>query len=59
MLYKKTIPLDVDHFVLQSQDTGDWKEKTTTQEQILNLLSEKIKSVDFECKRRCSSIYSG
>ena len=40
--------MDVDHFILRAQDTGDWKEKTITQEQILHLLTEKIKSVDFE-----------
>lgn len=45
---KKGVALDVDHFILRAQDTGDWKEKTITQEQILNLLSEKIKSVNFE-----------
>ena len=45
---KKGVALDVDHFILRAQDTGDWKEKTIKQEQILNLLSEKIKSVDFE-----------
>ncbi len=45
---KKGVALDLDHFILRAQDTGDWKEKTITQEQILNLLTEKIKSVDFE-----------
>ena len=45
---KKGIPLDLDHFLLRAQDTGDWKEETITQERILNLLSDKIKSVDFD-----------
>lgn len=44
---KKGVPLDLDHFVLRAQDTGDWKEDNITQEQILNLLSKKIASVDF------------
>lgn len=45
---KKGIPLDVNHFLLRAQDTGDWKKETITQEQILNLLSDKIKFVDFD-----------
>lgn len=45
---KKGIYLDLDHFFLRAQDTGDWKKETITQEHILNLLSDKIKSVDFE-----------
>ena len=38
----------MDNLVLRAQDTGDLNEKTITQEQILNLLSKKIKSVGLE-----------
>lgn len=45
---KKGISLDLNHCLLRAQDTGDSKKETITHEQILNLLSDKIKSVDFE-----------
>lgn len=44
---KKGIPLDVSHFLLRAKDTGDWKEESITQEQIIGLLKEKINTVSF------------
>jgi predicted nucleotidyltransferase component of viral defense system len=45
---KKSIPLDLHHFLLRAQDTGDWKEDNITKDQVLELLQHKINSVDFE-----------
>ena len=44
---KKGIPLDLDHFLLRAQDTGDWKGETINGAQVIQLLEEKIKSVNF------------
>lgn len=44
---KKGIPLDLDHFLLRAQDTGDWKNENITAEQFLELLTQKISNVDF------------
>lgn len=44
---KMGIPLDLDHFLLRAQDTGDWKNKNITAEQFLELLTQKIRNVDF------------
>lgn len=45
---KKGIPLDVSHFLLRAQDTGDWKEENITAEQIIELLKQKINTVSFD-----------
>ncbi|XHR96177.1 nucleotidyl transferase AbiEii/AbiGii toxin family protein [Mucilaginibacter sp. UC70_90] len=44
---KKGIPLDLEHFLLRAQDTGDWKDEKITAEQFLKLLTQKISNVDF------------
>lgn len=44
---KKGIPLDVNHFLTRAKDTTDWQEDSISPEQILELLSDKIKSVSF------------
>lgn len=44
---KKGIPLDLDHFLLRAQDTGDWKDETINGAQVIQLLEEKIKLVNF------------
>lgn len=44
---KKGTALDLDHFLLRAQDTGDWQEKTISKAQVIQLLEEKIRSVDF------------
>ena len=44
---KKGTPLDLDHFLLRAQDTGDWKGETINGAQVIQLLEEKIKSVNF------------
>jgi len=44
---KKGIPLDVNHFLTRAKDTNDWQENSISNEQIIELLSTKIKSVSF------------
>lgn len=44
---KKGTPLDLDHFLLRAQDSGDWQGETITEAQVIQLLEEKIKSVNF------------
>ncbi|MCW3090493.1 MAG: nucleotidyl transferase AbiEii/AbiGii toxin family protein [Ferruginibacter sp.] len=49
---QKGIPLNLDHLVIRSQDSGDWKEKSMTQEQFMSLLQTKIRSVSFSSIRK-------
>jgi len=44
---KKGIPLDVNHFLARVKDTNDWHEDSISNDQILELLEIKIKSVSF------------
>ena len=44
---KKGTPLDLDHFLLRAQDNGDWQCETIKEAQVIQLLEEKIKSVNF------------
>lgn len=44
---KKGTPLDLDHFLLRAQDNGDWQFETINEAQVIQLLEEKIKSVNF------------
>ena len=44
---KKGIPLDVNHFLTRAKDTNDWQEDRISNEQIIELLDTKIKSVSF------------
>lgn len=45
---RKGVPSDISHFLRRVKDTGDWKEKKITQDQIIDLLKEKIESVSFD-----------
>ncbi len=45
---RKGVPLNTQHFLNRAIETKDWKEETITSEQILQLLTEKIKDVSFE-----------
>ena len=45
---KKGIPFDIDRFILRIHDIDDWKDDTITQEQVVTLLSEKIRFVDYD-----------
>lgn len=45
---QKRIPLNIEHFLRRAIETGDWTEKTITEEQILNLLKEKISTTKIE-----------
>lgn len=44
---KKGIPLDVSHFLARAKDTSHWQEDNISNEQIVELLATKIKSVSF------------
>lgn len=44
---KKGIPLDVNHFLTRAKDTNDWQDDRISNEQIIELLDTKIKSVSF------------
>ena len=44
---KKGISLDVNHFLARAKDTKDWKDDSISNEQIIELLDTKIKSVSF------------
>lgn len=44
---KKGIPLDVNHFLTRAKDTNDWQDNSISDEQIIELLETKIKSVSF------------
>jgi len=48
---KKGIPLDVTHFLTRAVDTEDWQEKSISKKQIIELLYNKIDSVDFSSIR--------
>jgi len=45
---KKGIPLDLNHFVLRAQDSGDWEEDTITEKGFHDLLKQKIKTVNMD-----------
>ena len=45
---KKSISLDITHFLARAKDTNDWQEDTITQDQIIKLLHSKIDNVDFK-----------
>ena len=45
---KKGVPLHLQHFLLRAQDSGDWTPKTTSQDQVIQLLKEKIDAVSFD-----------
>lgn len=45
---KKGVKLDIDHFLLRAKASGDWIEDAITNDQIKELLHEKINSVSFD-----------
>ncbi|PSL33362.1 putative nucleotidyltransferase component of viral defense system [Chitinophaga ginsengisoli] len=45
---KKGVPLDLHHFLLRAQDTGNWTEDTISQTQVIKLLNDKIDAVSFD-----------
>jgi len=44
---KQGIPLDVTHFLTRAKDTNNWQDGSISNEQIIELLDTKIKSVSF------------
>jgi hypothetical protein len=45
---RKGVPLDLNHFLLRTKDTGDWTEDAITRDQLIQLVKTKINSVSFE-----------
>lgn len=45
---RKGVKLDLGHFLLRAKDSGNWTEGTITKEQFLQLLGDRINSVDFD-----------
>lgn len=45
---KKGVPLNLHHFLLRAQDTGDWTDAAITQDQLIELLKAKIRTVSFD-----------
>ena len=45
---EKGVPLHLHHFLLRAQDSGDWKQKTIDEDQLLRLLNDKIDAVSFD-----------
>ena len=45
---KKGTPLNLKHFALRANDSGDWPNDNITQKEILELLNTKIDNVDFK-----------
>lgn len=44
---KKSIPLNMHHFLLRAKDTGDWKPENMKADDVMQLLRSKINSVSF------------
>ena len=44
---KKGVPLDVNHFLARAKDTNDWQDDRISNEQIIELVDTKFKSVSF------------
>lgn len=48
---KKGVPLHLDHFLLRACNSGDWNEKTITQNKFTQLIKDKITNVSFKAIR--------
>jgi hypothetical protein len=48
---KKGVPLHLDHFLLRARNSGDWDEKTITQNKFIQLIKDKITNVSFKAIR--------
>lgn len=48
---KKGVPLHLDHFLLRTRNSGDWDEKTITQNKFTQLIEDKITNVSFKAIR--------
>ena len=45
---KKGVPLSLTHFLVRAKDSGHWQGETITEEEVLQLLNDKIGSVSFD-----------
>lgn len=48
---RKRVPLDLQHFLQRAKDTGDWMEKSISEEEFMQLLRNKIQNVSFDAIR--------
>jgi predicted nucleotidyltransferase component of viral defense system len=48
---KKGVLLDLHHFLLRAQDTGDWTAPTISKDEVIQLLKERIDAVSFDSIR--------
>lgn len=48
---RKRVPLDLQHFLQHAKDTGDWIEKSISEEEFMQLLRNKIQNVSFDAIR--------
>ncbi|SEN07192.1 Nucleotidyl transferase AbiEii toxin, Type IV TA system [bacterium A37T11] len=44
---KKGTPLNLTHFLIRAQESGDWTNESITENDIMNLLKDRIDTVDF------------
>jgi hypothetical protein len=51
VVFYKSIPPDLHHFLLRARDTGAWNEETISEEQLLELLRQKLDAVNFDSIR--------
>jgi hypothetical protein len=42
------VPLNLRHFLLRAQDSGDWKEATITRNQVARLIKDRIDAVSMD-----------
>jgi predicted nucleotidyltransferase component of viral defense system len=45
---RRGVTLDLHHFLLRAQDTGDWDKDTISRDQLIDLLRKKIDTVSFD-----------
>ena len=45
---KKGVALDLHHFLLRSNDTGNWTDEVISKDQVIQLLIDKIDTVSFD-----------
>jgi hypothetical protein len=45
---KRGTPLNFDHFLVRAKESGDWKQKTISKEELITILKQKIDTVSFK-----------
>jgi hypothetical protein len=49
---RKNVPLHLNHFRIRAMDSGDWSNEPLNQENLIELLTEKIDQVSFDLVRK-------